>query len=251
MEIQTSKYLESTGYRYLFECVKEEGIVPVFYFVQDLHQLPNKDALVLQILRGKKNALSKLKNQNEKVIHYIIKHRQELIKLSFIDENVYNTLEALLRKDNLLNLYLDNAMKLEERKVEKIRFVKNLNGLTANGDRYYCEFSISEDKKRIEYISKYYTDGKVFPRLSEKKATNFDWCDPSSNKIPFSITNKRDCTFVLNTMNRTNFTQERTIDIVNFGFNGNKLPSEEELQSYKIPEELIRRRRKTTEITEM
>lgn len=37
MEVITSDFLESTGYRRLFECVKEIGILPVLKLVHDIN----------------------------------------------------------------------------------------------------------------------------------------------------------------------------------------------------------------------
>lgn len=240
MKVVTSEELESTGYRCLFECVKQEGIEPVFGLAQDIKNLSNPEVLVHQTVIGQKNDLTMLKKRNKELIKYFKEHEKELTKLSFTDENVYKTLARLLKDPSLLNLYLDNASKLEDLKVEKIIFVDDLKSVIAKKSScYYCAF-FPKNEIEINDIIKFYTDGEVFPTLTEEKATNFKWCQPWYNNIPFMITDKHDYTFVLKTTNKRDFYQEREIEIMNFGFNGSELPTEEEVQSYEIPKSLIK-----------
>ena len=235
-EIKTSKYLASTGYRCLFECVKQEGIEPVLGLVQDINNLPAQEILISQTIMGKENDLTKLARKNQDVIRYLKGHENELIKLSFKNQNVFQTLMELSSNIALLDLYLENARKLEALKVEKIVF-GDIRSFDANGDRYYCEV-VPKNDMELKYIHKCYTDGEVYPRLTEEQANNFKWWYSGYSKIPFSITNEH--TFVLKTTNKENFHQHREIDIVNFAFDGSKLPTEEEVQSYEIPKELVK-----------
>lgn len=241
MKIMTSDFLESTAYRCLFEYAKKEGIAPIFELIQDVKNLPCKSMLILQTIMEEKNALTMLAEKNKDVIKYFKEHKEELTIISLEDENLYNTVNALLNNNGLLDLYLDNAKKLEELKIKEIEFVKDLNSITPNGQRYYCEFWTS-NRKEIKEIHKFYTDGKVFPRLTEEQAYDFKWFQDGYNKIPFSITNERETSFVLKTENGANFRQDRKIEIIDFGFDGSKLPTVEEVQSYEIPRELIKKK---------
>lgn len=241
MEVITSNFLESTAYRCLFEYAKKEGIAPVFELMQDIKKLPYRSMLILQTIMEEKNALTMLAEKNKDVIKYFKEHKEELTILSLEDEDLYNTVNALLNDSNLLDLYLDNAKKLEELKIKEIAFVKDLNSITPNGERYYCEFW-SHNRKELKEIHKFYTDGKVVPRLTEEQVSDFKWFHDGYNKVPFSITNEREASFVLKTKNRVNFKQDRKIEIMDFGFDGSKLPTIEEVQSYEIPRELIKKR---------
>lgn len=135
---------------------------------------------------------------------------------------------------------MENANKLVALKVEEIKFVGANKLYVSNNDDYYCEFyPINKDK--LKYIYKCYTDGKVYPRLTEEQATNFHWCYTGYNQVPFTITNELKPSFVLKIKNNENLHQYSSMEIMNFGFDGSKLPTEEEIQRYEIPKELIKK----------
>lgn len=239
-KVITSETLESTGYRCLFECVKQEGIEPIFNYVNDVRLIPSQKTLICQTSFGKENALITLAKKNKDIIKYLQEHESELTTLSFTDENVYNTLTNLLKDFSLVNLYLDNACRLEELKVEKIEFVKDLNSLPKSVHRSYCRI-IPLGNEEI-FLSKYYTDGKVEPKFSEEQANKYKFPAPFC-QIPFYISRESEPSFVLNTEKDGELNQHRTIEIINFGFDGSKLPTEEEVQSYDIPKSLIKSNR--------
>lgn len=240
MKVVTSEELESTGYRCLFECVKKEGIEPVTKFIQDIRNLPNKEVLVLQTIAGVGNEIDTLEKNHKDIIKYLKEHVKELATLNITDENLYNTLINLINNESLISKYLENAKILEDLKIKNIKFVKDLKSeIAKRRSCYYCAF-FPKNEIEINDIIKFYTDGEVFPTLTEEKATNFKWCQPWYNSIPFMITDKHDYTFVLKTTNKRDFYQEREIEIMDFGFNGSELPTEEEVQSYEIPKSLIK-----------
>lgn len=244
MKIITNEWLESTGYRCLFECMKQEGIEPVFKLVQDIKCIPDKQFLISQgILKGINYLLSLVK-RNRNIIKYLREHEEELKTLKFCNLDFYNTIENLSKNPDLLDLYLNNARRLEELKVEEIEFVYSFNHFIAKEDQYYC-YIIPRNEKELNFISKCYTDGKILPRLTEEQAYNFKWCQEKAQNIPFSIKNEAGykCSFVLETANASDFSQRRKIVIVDFGFDGDKLPTEEEVQSYEIPKSLIKSNR--------
>lgn len=135
-------------------------------------KLPSKEILVLQTIAGLGNEIATLEEKNKDIIKCLKEHIRELTMLSLTDENLYNTLMNLINDENLINLYLENARSLEYLQVRKIKFVKDIESINANGDRYICGFIPNRSKEgiqdRIKYILKYYTDGKVFPRLTEE-----------------------------------------------------------------------------------
>lgn len=238
--IQTSHELESTSYRCLFEGIKENGVETFLGLVQDMHNISRKETLIKQTLFSSTNDLVRFKRNHREIIKYFKSHKKEFVRFSVTDENVLNTLNILkciLNNSSLLNLYLENARKLEDLKVLAIEF-KNFQNL-CNNDENYC--SIYRDKQgKIINITKYYTDGQI---VSDGQEILVDRRFNHS-RIPFSIDLKKRMTFVLESVNLENLEQYRKITIENFGFDSTKLPSEEELQSYEIPQEYVRKRMK-------
>lgn len=101
-------------------------------------------------------------------------------------------------------------------------------------DRYTCEIFRNE-KDKIINISKYYTDGQI--RLmgqEQEKNKLFHY-----SVIPFSVNSGEGMSFLLRAENNENGYQHRVIQIRDFGFDGTKIPTEEEIQSYEIPKEYI------------
>ncbi len=227
MEIKTAKELESTGYRCLFECVKQKGIQPVFELMQDIQKLPdNKAILVHQAIMEDTNALTKLIEKNKKIISYFRAHQKELCRLSLLNDDVFETLQSLYSDISLLDIYLENAKKLENLKVSNIQF--------ASLDEYsgYCDI-YKDACGNIINIHKYYTDGIIIAQKEREVDRLFRYFT-----IPFCCTN---ASFLLNVVNAEDFWQCRNIQIKDFSFNGNNLPTEEEIQSYEIPKEFIKK----------
>lgn len=238
--IQTSNELESTSYRCLFEGIKENGVEPFLGLVQDIPTISRRETLIKQILFSSTNDLEKFKRKHHEIIKYFQSHKKEFVRFSVTDENVLNTLNVLkciLNNSDLLDLYLENARKLEELKILAIEF-KNLQNLCNNNENY-CSIYRDEQGKIIN-ITKYYTDGQIVSDGHEIIVNpRFNY-----SRIPFSINSNKRMTFVLESENCENLEQYRKITIENFGFDSAKLPSEEELQSYEIPQEYVRKRMK-------
>ena len=226
MEIKISEELESTVYRCLFEYIKQNGIESVFGLAQDIQSLPNREILVQQtILFDERNDLIKLAEKHKDVIDYLKKHSKELTKLSFFKEDVLNILQSLSKDISLLDTYLENAKKLEKLKVADISITSSLNN-----SLYNCDIFRDANGKIIN-IKKQYTDGKTSVRKEILENEEFNY-----SIIPFYLT---DATFMLQAKNSERLYQHRGIQITNFSFDGNSLPTEEEIQSYEIPKRLI------------
>lgn len=233
MKIKTSDKLESSGYRCLFEYAKQYGLEQIMHFIQDIDQIDFNEKVMLDqaILYGKNSLLSLIK-RNSDIVKYLREHESDLRAFSLASKNVLNTLTILSKNISLLELYLSNAKKLEELKISKVNFSFK-DGL------YACEIG-RNSQDRIMYIKKYYTDGKIEslkPEHEIRKTSEF-----SFNKILFLI-NKDDGSpsFVLDTINNELGYQYREISITDFGFDGSKLPTEEEVRSYEIPKSLIKK----------
>lgn len=219
MEIKTCEALESTGYRCLFECVKEQGIEPVMHFIKDVNNISSRDILLRQAIMCGKNDLLALVKRNRDIVRYLRQH--DLQGFIFTSQNVLDTLTSLSKDISLLELYLDNAKRLEELNVLGVHFEKHLYSAVKRCDIY---------KDKEDGKIKYYTDGRIqsMGEISDENECNYSY-------IPFAIENS-DCSFLLEAIN-TEQGQYRNIFIKNFGFDGTKLPSEEELQSYEVPKQ--------------
>lgn len=163
------------------------------------------------------------------MIHYLREHEKEFEGLSLTNKELYQTLNELSNNISLLDLYLENAKRLEELKVAKIEFAT-----FSEFNRYYIEI-IRNEWKEIISIKKYYTDGKIKANGKEQVRLN----GFHSSAIPFSIHSEADISFMLSTDNMESGCQRRIIQIRDFGFDGTKLPTEEEIQSYEIPKQYI------------
>lgn len=235
-KVITSESLESTGYRCLFECVKQKGIEAVFNLFQDIRNLPSQEDMIRQLVLEYQNVLAIFHIRNKDLIDYFKNEEISLKTLNFKDENVYNTLCNLIKNRDLLDLYLDNARKLEELQVEEITFVKDLNCLPTKIYRTYNRITPLDNK--FISVEKYYTDGKVIPRIREEEQEKYNSLEPLCS-LPFTIDHKSNPSFVLNTEIKNGSENHRKIEIIDFGFDGSKLPTNEEVESYDVPKSLI------------
>lgn len=232
--IQTSNELESTSYKCLFEGIKENGVEPFLKLVQDMHNISRNETLIKQTLFSSTNDLVRFKKNHREIIKYFKSHKEELACFSVTNENILMTLLCLSQDNSLLDLYLENARRLEELKVSTINFQHFQNPYTDTCRIY------RNKQGQIIHITKYYTDGQI---VSDGQEILIDSLFNNSI-IPFSINLENKMTFVLRAENSENSYQFRNITIENFGFDSAKLPSEEELQSYEIPQEYVRKRMK-------
>ncbi len=233
MKGQTSKELESASYRCLFEGIKSKEIGSFLSLVKDIHDIYSREILIFQTLFCRENVLDTLRVNHSKILEYFRDHNEELRYLNFANENVLNVLENLKNDISPLDLYIENAKKLESLKINKIQFESFWPFNKGN-----CPICRDKEGKIIS-ISKYYTDGEIVSS-GDEIITN-SMLSYSYSKINFSIHNE---SFILMAQNGEYLPQYRSIYINNFGFDGSKLPLEEELQSYEIPNELIRKRSK-------
>ncbi len=222
--------LESTAYCQLFETVKKEGLEPIMNLVQDIQDISTREDLIRQTLFESECDLASFAKKHKDIIAYLKEHR-ELEQLNLENGNqrkhILNTLRSIQYKFSLVNLYLENARRLEALKVSRVTFVSSF----ANRDDFLCEIYRNETGEII-HITKQYTDGTIKPEeRMEEEIFNY-------SAIPFSVT---DASFVLDVTNTEIYGSIRNIAIRNFGFVGSKLPREEELQKYEIPYQLIKK----------
>lgn len=232
MELKTSKKLGSSGYRCLFEYVKKEGVEPALDFFEDIDNFYcGKNTLLKNSIVFGENDLIRINRRNRDIVKYIREHKKDMKNINLADVNILNELYRLQKDNTLIDLYLENAKRLEDLKVSNINF----NQFPQSNYYYYCGIYRNKDGQIIR-IQKNYTDGKI-DRVKEEKLTDkmFNY-----SEIPYILDNK-ETTFSLNIENTEHGYSIRIIEIKNFGFNGDKLPTEEEISSYDIPLQLIKK----------
>lgn len=245
MEVITSDFLESSVYRVMFEYIKHTNVDQVLGLVSDIYALPNRELLIYQIMAVKKNCLDLFMERNKDALKSLEEYDLETYRSSLLcklimNDDVLKILKKLRADISLLDLYLENAKRLESLRVENIVFGDLKKFIKKDFKHYYCEVKIRNERE-LKHVRKCYTDGEVKPVLTEKEATCFDWGHAGYNFVPFDIKNADDCSFVLVCENEENGRQKRTIEIADFGFDASKLPSEEEIRSYEIPKSLIKK----------
>lgn len=231
MEIKTNKELESSGYRCLFECTEQEGIEPVIQFINDSHNFVDKTNVIFKnaILYGHHDSLS-LTRKNLDIVKFIREHINDFKSFNFAGQNVLDTFSKISEDPKVLKLYLENARILEELKVDLISFSDFKLYNTYDCDIY------RDSQGEITYINKYYTDGKIIILGEEIEKDKF----LNASEINFTVEDNT-MSFLLNALNTERGYSFRNIKVRDFGFDGSKLPSEEELRSYEIPKSLIKK----------
>lgn len=230
MEIKKQNKLQSTGYRSLFEYVEKEGVEPALNLVKDINNLPDKEILIKQTIMGERNALVDLSKKHKDIIKYLKENKDGFSTLNLQEDKVLNILNNLSNNITLLQKYLENARKLEELNVFKVDFIPLFDFVQFD---YWC--SIYRDENgNIIHINKYYSDGIIEPGKEILKDKLFNYSEIPLNGVS-------NATFLLGCENTEAFYQFRRIIIKDFDFDGSKLPSEEELQRYEIPKQLIKK----------
>ena len=254
METKPHEYLQSTGYRCLFECAKQEGIESLWGLVQDIKKLPSPEILLVPTIMENAKTLAKLSKKNKKVIRYLKEHAEELRKFSLYRPGVVGILESLYQDSALLDTYLKNAKRLEALGVSKVDVVSSLdsyyNKCCFYKGRYFEEkmalfgliFRRFSERNAIIDIEKYYTDGTINAGTicTENLAVSPYDDYYRYYEIPFSV---GDATFVLGVHSSGYHLGpcfQSEIKILDFGFDGSKLPTEEEIQKYEIPKQFIK-----------
>ncbi len=234
MELKTNERLESTGYRCLLEGVEQYGIL-MFRFIEDYrHILSKKNTLLQQaVLYGRNDLLSLVKN-NRSVIGYLREHEKELTDFNFASEVVWDMIHSLQMDVSNLELYLENIKKLEELAIDKISV-----GKFPLMDTYECGIYRNSQGEIIS-ITKCYTDAIIQTVGSEYTVSKTR--NHSYSKFSCYINNREDAqTFSLDVTNTEDHHQYSEIFIRDFGFDGSKLPTKEDLESYEIPKFLVKK----------
>lgn len=231
MEKIVGDSIDSTGYRTLFEYVKEEGIDKLLDFITDINNMDFRAELLLKsaIIYGK-NDLTTLIKKNRDVTRFLASHENEFRSFSLTNTDILTVLTKLKENISYLDLYIDNAKRLEDLKVSRIR----INDLSTFSHSR-CEIYRNKRQKN-SYITKSYTDGKI-DWIGEEELQSEVY---NSSYIPY-IVDMDNATFNLTVQNSNRGYQTRWIDIKDFSFRGDKLPREEEIASYEIPKQLIKK----------
>lgn len=230
MELKTNPELESSAYRCLFEYVKKEGVEPALEFFKDIDDFySDKNTLLKDSILLEKNDLIRINRRNRDIVKYIREHKKDMNRLRLTDKNTLVELNSLQENNALIDLYLKNARRLEDLKVSNIAFVDFFDCES------YCRI-YRNNEGRIIRIQKNYTDDKIAEVFVERlKDELFNY-----SEILYRM-NREKTTFSLKIENTEQGHSIRQIEIKDFGFDSDKLPNEEEIASYEIPMQLIKK----------
>lgn len=240
------KKLESTGYRCIFEYVKKEGATSLIKLMEDIKNVKSREQLIYDaLILGKNDLLSLIKKNNKDTINYLREHKKELEGLRLFSPDVLTVLTKLESDETLLNLYLENARKLEELKVSYIKIVDSGKLLDFNDWTNYCCEIYRDKEGKITDIIKLYTDG-IIKVSSDEYIINKRF---RQSRINFKINNTideegniiRPVSFLLRVENYSLGTFFRGIEMTSFDFDQTYLPTEEEMSEYEIPKILVKK----------
>ena len=220
-----TEYKESTGYKRIFECAKNEGIEETLNLFNQMEELKRLDLVTSAVLGGIHQTLSLVRN-NKGVIQFLREYKRDIRSIISNYEIITNALELANDNPRILETYIENMRILEELKVDRVE-IRKLKELL---NRYYYFEMCRLSQTRVRVTKKYYTDGKF--DFDDEKVV-LDGCK-ARWLFELSSGPKNTPTYLLN-VDRRKSLENRTIEITGFDFNRKSLPTEEELSSYEIP----------------
>lgn len=228
-----NEYNEGTGYKRIFECAQVNGCTPLINLLEEIKNLSESKIFDHAILSGIHDTLSLVKTKEYKdTIKYLREWKKDLLGLSLDNYNILSSLYNLRRNPENITKYIENARKLEELKIEEIKLIsrEEIYDKLFACDIFREPYSTFHE---IIGISKIYTDGRILYLTPERKASKFS----STSQITFEIgpNDLHSPTFLLRCTNKEKNNSYRRIEITDFGFSSEYLPTENELSSYEIP----------------
>ncbi len=220
-----TEYKESTGYKRIFECAKNNGIEETLNLFSQMEELKRLDLVTSAVLGGIHETLSLVKNKKG-VIQFLRKYKLDIRSIFSNYEIITNALKLANNNPRILETYIENMRMLEELKVDRVEITKLRELL----NRYYYFEMCRLSQTRAMITRKYYTDGQFdfHDRNAKINGCEVRWLFELSNGP------KSTPTYLLN-VDRRKSLENRTIEITGFDFNGKSLPTEEELSSNEIP----------------
>lgn len=222
---------ESTGYRLLFEYIKEKGSYPAKKLISDIIGLETAQYFLINgAIKSGKNDLIRLYKENRDIINFIRENEEGFGRIDFTDNNLGNIIYKLNHdkdKEKLIDLYLEKAKKLEELFVQRIEFKEFPSFLRS------CCVINRTSRGEIKSLKKEYTDG-IITEIGEEK-TDY----PEQTKINYCIKNLK--TFCLESFVCNDGSPICKLQISNFDFNSHLLPTKEEVAKLEIPLQLIKK----------
>ena len=214
-----TEYKESTGYKRIFECAKNEGIEETLNLFNQMEELKRLDLLTSAVIGGIHHTLSLVKT-NKRVIQFLREYKRDIRSIISNHDIITNALKLASDNPALLASYIENMRMLEELKVDRVEITKLRELL----NRYYYFEICRISQKHAKVTRKYYTDGKF--DFDDEKVV-LDGCE-ARWLFELSSGPKNTPTFLLS-VDRTSKLENRIIEITGFDFNRKYLPTEEEL----------------------
>jgi len=225
---------DSVTYRKALEFIKKEGIEPFEKLFADI--LKTGDLLNNAIMHGKHPTLGLTRN-NKTVIEFLRQFDKYFLNNNqcYLSENFRKFIKDTSENIDKLNLYLENAQRLEELKVCHVS-LQDLKDYWLLINHGMGRIQIFKEKNNIICIRKNYTDGRISyntKRINiERDFEEYDVSISPNENIENSPT------WLIQCENSNSGNQCRYAWIENYGFNAEYLPTCEELSAYEEPQTL-------------
>lgn len=225
VDLDAAKTFDSITYRKMLEFIEKEGTEPFEKFIEEVAGINEKTLIERAVIQGNQPLMGLI--QRNKVVVEFLRQLQNNFLASRVRRFVVKTSNNMDKLDE----YIENAKRLEELKVCRITFTDFMGGIVPG----LSTTEIWSDKSgKITTIRKNYTDGTMIynPLAYREEYKEYAFDIFPNDRVENSPT------FLLQTENHADGKQFRYAAIEDFGFNGQELPTEEELRSYEEPKTL-------------
>jgi len=227
---------DSVTYRKVLEFIQKEGTEPFEKLINDISKM--QEPLLAAIMFGKHPTLNLVRN-NKIVTEFLRQFGYYFLHngQSYSDEKFRKFIANISENIDKLNLYIENVKRLEELKVCMIDFrdIKDSWELHNNG---MGVVKIWRKDNKITDIRKNYTDGTINYSLKIKRSKYGRYFEEYRIRVSKNEDIENSPTWYIQCENGDSGKQYRYAWIEDFGFNGELLPTNEELSSYEEPQTL-------------
>lgn len=217
---EMKKELDSTTYRKLLEFIKKEGAETFISFFDDYTKVKEQSLIFKALCEGKHPLLSLVKKHRSTV--GFIRELDDSYPCILLERNLPQLLNSITSEN--ISQQIDTAMALEELRISSV----TIGGLEDSRKSY--QTLIKYHNGEIDGICKYYSNGELNYVLNR----NAGWVDYNTY-VRFGSDSGN---FLLGVQNVITHEQERYINLTDFTFDANLLPSEVELARIEPPKSL-------------
>lgn len=232
---------DSITYRKIFEFIQKEGIEPFIKLVDDIASVRESE-LVNAAIFQRKQPTAGLVRRNKVVVEFLRQFQSYFLNPGFDNTGINNTsfrefITSTSNNMDKLSKYIENSIRLEELKICHIKFA-NLKDHWLLQDTGFGRVQVWSKSGSITTIRKNYTDGIISYNPIRDRNYEEEGYEEFGVNISPNKTVENSPTWLLQCENHEDGRQFRYALIEDFAFNGEQLPTGEELSSYEEPQTL-------------